>query len=195
MTGKRKPVRMVLGMVLVALWALGAIPQPAGDLEEAMRAVVRVRATVPPEAITARTLSALKPMPLGESSRVEEGDRLHVGGFGSEAQPVRLISRGQFVGYWEYLLDDALYAAPAYAEFGGAALISEGTLIGVGSILTTLAVPEVGRRVVVTVLTAGGGRLSRPSCGPERSSWRSRGSRWPGSPSSTGAFGQQGRRG
>ena len=56
MTGKRIPVRMDLGMVLVALWALGAIPLPAGDLEEAIRAVVRVRATVPPEAITARTL-------------------------------------------------------------------------------------------------------------------------------------------
>jgi len=95
--------------------------------------------------VRARVLTGMRPMPFGESSQVEVGDSLHVGGFGEEAQAVRVVSRGEFVGYWEYLLDDALYAAPAFGEFGGAALISEGKLVGVGSILTTFELAGVGR--------------------------------------------------
>jgi S1-C subfamily serine protease len=49
------------------------------------------------------------------------------------------------VGTWEYLLEDALYAAPAFPEFGGAALIREGRLVGVGSILTAFSLPGSGR--------------------------------------------------
>ena len=94
--------------------------------------------------VRARELSGQQPMPLGDSAKVEVGTDLQVGGFG-EAQPVRVISRGQFVGYWEYLIEDALYTAPVYGDWGGAALISEGRLVGVGSILTTFSLPGVGR--------------------------------------------------
>ena len=90
--------------------------------------------------VRARGFLGTKPMPLGDSSLVQVGDELVVGGFGGENQPVRLISRGEFVGSWEYLLEDALYAAPAYRDFGGAALIREGRLVGVGSILATFSV-------------------------------------------------------
>ena len=187
------------------MWAPGSPVLEAQDVEEAMRALVRVRATVPEDATTARTLgteregngilidssgliltigyliveadsievqtatgtfqadfvgydgdtgfglvrarslAGLQPMQLGESSRVEVGDSLQVGGFGSEAQPVRVISRGEFVGSWEYLLDSAVYTAPAYPDFGGAALISEGKLVGVGSILAAFTLSGVGR--------------------------------------------------
>jgi S1-C subfamily serine protease len=95
--------------------------------------------------LRARGLAGLKPLPLGDSSAMEVGDSLHVGGFGRPALPAQLILRGQFVGSWEYLLEDALYAAPAFPEFGGAALIRDGRLVGVGSILTAFSVPGVGR--------------------------------------------------
>ncbi|MGO9309435.1 MAG: S1C family serine protease [Spirochaetia bacterium] len=95
--------------------------------------------------VQARALAGQAPMPLGESSRVEVGDSLQVGGFGAEAQRVHVISRDEFVGSWEYLVDSAVYTAPAYPDFGGAALISEGKLVGVGSILAAFIQPGVGR--------------------------------------------------
>ncbi len=84
------------------------------------------------------------PMELGDSSSLQIGDTLHVIGFGDDPQPVRIILKGEFAGYWEYLLDNAIYAAPAYPAFGGAALVSGGKLVGIGSIFTILAVPTVG---------------------------------------------------
>ena len=95
--------------------------------------------------IRAPALAGQKPLQLGESSQVEVGDDAQVEGFGKEAQPVRVISRAEFVGSWEYLLDSALYAAPAYPDFGGAALISKGKLVGVGSILASVTLAGVGR--------------------------------------------------
>ncbi len=200
--------RAILGVALAAvllMWPLGSPPLEAQNVEEAMQAIVRLRATVPSDATTARTLGTeregngiridssgliltigyliveadnivvqtaagtfaadfvgydgdtgfglvrardvrgLQPMPLGESSGVEVGDNLQVGGFGQETQSVRVISRGEFVGYWEYLLDSAIYAAPAVPDFGGAALVREGKLVGVGSILASFALSGVGR--------------------------------------------------
>jgi len=200
--------RPVLGAALAAVllaWAPASPPVAAQDAEEALRAIVRVRATVPADATTAQTLGTeregngilidsngliltigyliveadsievqtpsgafpadlvgydgdsgfglirvrslirARPIQLGESSRVDVGDSLQVGAFGEEAQSVRVISRGEFVGYWEYLLDSAVYTAPAFSDFGGAALISEGKLVGVGSILASFSLSGVGR--------------------------------------------------
>jgi S1-C subfamily serine protease len=50
-----------------------------------------------------------------------------------------VVSRRRFVGYWEYLLDEAIYTAPVTVNWAGAALIDrDGKLIGIGS----LAVPD-----------------------------------------------------
>jgi S1-C subfamily serine protease len=95
--------------------------------------------------VRAHSLDVVRPMPLGDSSQVEVGDKLQVGGFGKDAQPVDVISRGEFVGSWEYLLDSAVYTAPAFPDYGGAALIRDGRLVGVGSIYTTFVMPGVGR--------------------------------------------------
>ena len=95
--------------------------------------------------IRARSSRAWQLMALGDSSPLEVGDRLEVGGFGAAIQPVRVISREEFVGYWEYLVDNVLYTAPAFSDFGGAALVREGKLVGVGSILTTFVVRGAGR--------------------------------------------------
>jgi S1-C subfamily serine protease len=87
------------------------------------------------------------PMKLGISSKVKEGDPVLVAGHGGEdsVQAVRVISRKEFTGYWEYLLEDALYTAPAYANFGGAALIDrEGQLLGIGSLFSQFVIKGFG---------------------------------------------------
>ncbi|MGZ8156007.1 MAG: S1C family serine protease [Burkholderiales bacterium] len=84
-------------------------------------------------------LKALLPLPvtpvdLGESGRVAERDLVLIVGFDGVA-PAYVVSKRQFVGYWEYLLDEAIYTAPATVNWQGAALLSrEGKLLGIGSL-------------------------------------------------------------
>ena len=88
-----------------------------------------------------------KPMQLGASSEVNEGDLILVATHGGEegAMGARIISRKEFAGYWEYLLDDAIFTAPPHANFGGAALIDHnGKLVGIGSLFTQIAIPGLG---------------------------------------------------
>jgi S1-C subfamily serine protease len=84
------------------------------------------------------------PMKLGQSSEVKEGEPVLVAGHGGAdaVQVARVISRKEFTGYWEYLLEDAIFTAPVYANFGGAALIGrDGQLLGIGSLFTQLTIP------------------------------------------------------
>ena len=46
-----------------------------------------------------------------------------------------IVARQEFAGYWEYLLDEAIFTAPFHPSWGGAALVdSENRLIGIGSL-------------------------------------------------------------
>ena len=90
---------------------------------------------------------AVTPMELGESADVYVGDQLLVASHRGPESVVlaTVISRQEFAGYWEYLLDDAIYTVPSYPNYGGAALIgSDGSLLGIGSILTQFAMQGVG---------------------------------------------------
>jgi len=76
-------------------------------------------------------------LPIGSSARAEVGDRVILAGAGGRTRSVasQIIARQEFAGYWEYLLDDALFTHPAHPNWGGAGLISHrGELIGVGSL-------------------------------------------------------------
>ena len=87
------------------------------------------------------------PVKIGRSSEVKEGDPVLVAGHGGPraAGAARVISRKEFAGYWEYLLEDAIFTIPAYPDFGGAALINhDGQLVGIGSLLTQVTIPGVG---------------------------------------------------
>jgi S1-C subfamily serine protease len=89
----------------------------------------------------------VKPMKLGSSSRLKEGDPALVASHhGSDTVTgVRVISRGEFVGDWEYLLDSAIYTIPPYQNYGGAALIGpDGSLLGIGSIFTRVTIAGFG---------------------------------------------------
>ncbi|NVN87198.1 MAG: serine protease [Rhodopseudomonas sp.] len=79
----------------------------------------------------------LPSLPLGVSGATEVGDRVVVGGVGGRARSVaaRVAARQEFAGYWEYLLDDAIFTQPSHPNWGGTGLISSrGELIGIGSL-------------------------------------------------------------
>ena len=74
---------------------------------------------------------------LGDSTRVMPGEPVLVGGAGGRRKSVaaKVLARQEFAGYWEYLLEDALFTAPAHPHWGGTALIDpKGDLIGIGSL-------------------------------------------------------------
>jgi len=52
------------------------------------------------------------------------------------AVETRVVGRQEFAGYWEYVLDDAIFTAPAHPFWGGCGLIgNDGKLLGVGSLI------------------------------------------------------------
>jgi S1-C subfamily serine protease len=77
------------------------------------------------------------PLPVGSSSKVEIGERVVVGGAGGRTRSVaaRIAARQEFAGYWEYVLDEAMFTFPAHPNWGGTGLInSAGELVGIGSL-------------------------------------------------------------
>ena len=74
----------------------------------------------------------------GLAADVKVGDSAFVIGHGGGAHSLRtrVIAKQEFAGYWEYVLDEALFTAPAHPQWGGSALLdAQGTLIGTGSLL------------------------------------------------------------
>jgi S1-C subfamily serine protease len=52
-----------------------------------------------------------------------------------------VFAKREFAGYWEYLLDEALFTSPAHPQWGGAALVGgDGCLLGIGSLFVQEAV-------------------------------------------------------
>ena len=79
----------------------------------------------------------LAPLPLGSSAEIRLGDRVVLGGAGGRTRSVasQIAAKQEFAGYWEYLLDEALFTYPSHPNWGGAGLISSrGELIGIGSL-------------------------------------------------------------
>ena len=87
----------------------------------------------------------VEPLKLGDPGDVAVRDPLlvasHVGDL--EAKGVYIVDRRPFAGYWEYLLEDAIFTAPPHAQFGGAALINrQGQLVGIGSLILNSGRPQ-----------------------------------------------------
>ncbi|MGE3988053.1 S1C family serine protease [Pseudorhodoplanes sp.] len=79
----------------------------------------------------------LPALPLGESGAVQLGDKVVVGGSGGRKRSVaaQVVGKQEFAGYWEYVLDEAIFTAPVHPNWGGTALIGErGELLGIGSL-------------------------------------------------------------
>ena len=95
--------------------------------------------------LRARRPLDVEPLKFGDSSALAQGAPVlavsHAG-----PRPVtaaRVASRRVFAGYWEYLLEDAIFTVPPHPFYGGAALIgADGRLLGIGSLLVSDAAPE-----------------------------------------------------
>jgi serine protease Do len=80
----------------------------------------------------------VKPLPLGASASMKEGDPVMVLPYGGRdaASMARIVSTRRFSGSWEYLLDRALFTSPPNMTWSGAALVNrELALVGVGSLI------------------------------------------------------------
>ena len=79
----------------------------------------------------------VKPIARTDLASADVDDTVFVishGGRGHALQ-ARMFARREFAGYWEYLLDEALFTTPPHPEWSGAALLdANGRLIGVGSL-------------------------------------------------------------
>ncbi len=78
----------------------------------------------------------LKPVKLGDSKSLKPGSRVMVVSH-SGMPPVsasQVVSRRPYSGYWEYLLEQAIYTSPPHENYVGAVLFGEdGQVHGIGS--------------------------------------------------------------
>ena len=86
-----------------------------------------------------QTLSELNipPIKQGTANNLEENEQVIITPYGGIDHSISasVISRREFAGSWEYLLDRAIFTTPIHPNWSGAALIRrDGTLCGVGSL-------------------------------------------------------------
>lgn len=119
----------------------------------------------------------VRPMAIGKSADLKKSDRVLVASFGGRDMvgPVNVVAKREFAGSWEYMLNEAIFTAPAHPIWSGAALINhEGKLVGVGSLIVGDASGKgdgvVGNMFVpIDVLPPiladliSGGRISKPA--------------------------------
>ena len=80
---------------------------------------------------------SLKPIALGESAALLEYEQVfpvtHTAA--GSLSTAYVVSRRRFTGYWEYMIEDAIFTAPPRFDHSGAALLDRGgRLIGIGSL-------------------------------------------------------------
>jgi S1-C subfamily serine protease len=74
----------------------------------------------------------------GSASSICVGENVVVAGHGGRAHALKatVFAKREFAGYWEYVLDEAIFTAPAHPHWGGSALIgADGRLAAIGSLL------------------------------------------------------------
>ncbi|MCX8135195.1 MAG: S1C family serine protease [Roseococcus sp.] len=120
--------------------------------------------------------------PLGDSDSLTFGTAcvLAAAGGRSHALACTVAARQPFAGYWEYLLENAIFTAPAHPHWGGAGLFGpDGRLCGIGSLILqqgqrggrrldlNMVVPIAELLPVLETLrrTGGSGRPPRPWLG------------------------------
>jgi S1-C subfamily serine protease len=80
----------------------------------------------------------VRPLECGSSTSIRVGENVVVAGHGGRAHALKatVFAKREFAGYWEYVLNEALFTAPAHPQWGGSALIgADGKLAGIGSLL------------------------------------------------------------
>src|SRR5262245_43854982 len=73
---------------------------------------------------------------LGDSGRARIDDPVVLADGAGRYVEASVVAKQEFAGYWEYLLNEAIFTAPAHPAWGGAALLgTDGRLLGIGSLL------------------------------------------------------------
>ena len=79
----------------------------------------------------------LPTLAIGSAAALETGTQVVLAGAGGRAHSLagQVAGKQEFAGYWEYLLDEAIFTSPAHPQWGGAGLIGpDGALCGIGSL-------------------------------------------------------------
>jgi S1-C subfamily serine protease len=100
--------------------------------------------------------TSVAPLQLGSSADIRAGDAAQVLSHPdfSRDLPVQVLARREFAGAWEYLLESAIFTAPAHPHWSGAALVDHtGALVGLGSLLVreTVAGEETNANMFVPI--------------------------------------------
>ena len=85
------------------------------------------------------------PLVRGSSASIAVGDEVVVIGHGGRphALKAQVFAKREFAGFWEYVLDEAIYTTPPHPEWSGAALVGmDGRLLGIGSLFVQEAVDD-----------------------------------------------------
>jgi S1-C subfamily serine protease len=80
----------------------------------------------------------LPKLEFGDSEGAALGESVLFASAGGRRRAIetKVVGRQEFAGYWEYLVDDAIFTAPAHPFWGGGALIGkDARLLGVGSLI------------------------------------------------------------
>jgi S1-C subfamily serine protease len=78
-----------------------------------------------------------QPVAIGDSDKLHELDQVYAATHSAAGglSTAYVVSRRGFTGYWEYMIDDALFTAPPRFDHSGAALLDrDGRLVGIGSL-------------------------------------------------------------
>jgi S1-C subfamily serine protease len=71
----------------------------------------------------------------GDAARAQVGDPVVLADGIGQFVRANIVAKQEFAGYWEYVLDEAIFIAPAHPSWGGAALLdADGKLLGIGSL-------------------------------------------------------------
>lgn len=93
----------------------------------------------------------------GDSSAVMPGDDVIVAGHGGIDAVInaKVSTKREFAGYWEYVLDEAIFTIPSHPNWGGTGLIgAHGELLGIGSLLVQQVTPSgqsAGANMIVPI--------------------------------------------
>ena len=93
--------------------------------------------------VRAMSKIAAKPIRFGTSAPISQLDRMLIitGGGEQTVSIATVVSRRKFAGYWEYLIDDAIFTSPPRLDHSGAALVNkDGELVGIGSLFVMDAI-------------------------------------------------------
>ena len=77
------------------------------------------------------------PMKIGSATMIQAGGEVVLAGYGGPDQSIKasVAAKREFAGYWEYVLEEAVFTSPPHPNWGGTALISScGHLCGIGSL-------------------------------------------------------------